>query len=257
MQNSGESHNFLKICFVFIFIIFSGLIFFPENDVSPMVMAQTTPNYDGPENCEGCHSKQYDEWSTTNHSRAYENPVFQEQWDDEGQPGECLECHTTGYDVESESFQFEGVTCELCHGPKHTSEIDTSTELCQQCHTGEYAQPIEKGTHGIAGATCVDCHQYKESHTPEPSIEACVECHTKDAIHTTSLIPDLRSEVSGLQRIVSPLEANLTILVTQLEEHQAVVDQVESTYTDLLYGGVVATISVIGWIGVFILRPKS
>jgi len=256
-RNSVESRIFLKICFAFIFFIFSGLIFLPENDVSPMVMAQPDEDYWGPETCETCHPRQYSEWSTTNHSQAFEDPLFREQWEEKGQPGECLECHTTGYDLESNTFQFEGVTCEVCHGAADTMSINTTKELCQQCHTGTQAKQIEIGTHGMAGVSCVNCHMYNESHTFKPRTEACAQCHTESDIHTRKVIPDLRSEVSELQGQIPPLEHNITQLLTQLDEQQLVVDQVEVTYTLLLYGGVVAAILVIGGIIGFTWRGRS
>jgi hypothetical protein len=256
-HSSGVSHIFLKFCFVIIFFIFSGFIFLPENDVSPMVMAQPDLEYSGPESCEACHPKQYSEWISTNHSQAFDDPIFREQWEEKGQPGECLECHTTGYDLESNTFQFEGVTCEVCHGAGTTMSINTSKELCQQCHTGTRAKQIEIGTHGLAGATCVNCHMYKESHTFKPRAEACAQCHTKSDIHTRKVIPDLRSEVSDLQNQIPPLELNITHLMTQLDEQQVVVDHVEATYTFLLYGGVVAAVLVLGGIIGFTWRRQS
>ncbi len=254
--DSGESHIFLKICFVSIFFIFSGVLFL-KNDVSPMVMAQPDEDYWGPETCKSCHPKQYSDWSTTNHSQAYDDPVFREQWEEKGEPGECLGCHTTGYDEETNTFQFEGVTCEVCHGAGNTMAINTTKELCQQCHTGTRAKQIEIGTHGMAGVTCVNCHMYNESHTFKPRTEACAQCHTKTDIHTRKVIPDLRSEVSDLQSQVPPLELNITHLMTQLDEQQLIVDQVEVTYTYLLYGGVVAAVLILGGIIGFTWRRQG
>ncbi len=252
--NSGKSHIFLKICFVLIFFIFSGLLFPSENDVSPRVMAQVDEEYIGPESCLTCHPTQYFEWNTTRHSQAYADPIFRGQWEEEGRPGECLECHTTGYDLEAGTFQFEGVTCEICHGPGYTMSIDTSKELCQQCHTGTQARQIELGTHGMGGVTCVNCHMYKQSHTFTPSAEACVQCHTKSDIHTRNEIPGLRSQVSGLESQITPLEDNITQLMEQLDAQKVVVDKVETTYTSLLYGGIVAAVLVIVGLIWFIWR---
>lgn len=247
-RNSAKSQSILKICFVLILFIFSGVLMLTDHDVSPMVMAQTDELYIGPESCKVCHPKQYAEWSTAKHSQAYEDPVFREQWEEKDRPSECLECHTTGYDLETGTFQFEGVTCETCHGSGDTMSIDTSKELCQQCHTGTRARQIELGTHGMGGVTCADCHMYEQSHTFKPTAEACAQCHTKSDIHTRSAIPDLRSQVSDLEGQIPPLEANITRLLERFDEQQIVVDKVETTYTYLLYGGVVATVLVVGGI---------
>jgi hypothetical protein len=146
------------------------------------------------------------------------------------------------------------VTCEVCHGPKNTMFIDTSKELCQQCHTGTNARQIELGTHGRGGVSCVQCHMYERSHTFKPRAEACAVCHTESDIHIRSEIPDLRSQVSELGMQVPTLEANITQLLTQLDEQQVVVTRVETTYTYLLYGGVIAAVLVIGGIIIFTWR---
>ncbi len=226
-------------------------------DFYPLVSAQINEEYTGPEYCKACHPIQYAEWRTTNHSRAYEDPIFREQWEEEGKPGECLECHTTGYDLSTNTYEVEGVTCEVCHGPKNTMAIDTSKELCQQCHTGTRARQIELGTHGMGGVSCVQCHMYKQSHTYRPRAEACAQCHTKSDIHIRSDLPDLRSQVSELERQIPTLETNITRLLTQLDEQQVIVNRVETTYTYLLYGGVVAAVLVIGGVIIIIGRRPS
>ena len=254
-SNTWILHAFLKCALVLILVVFSGMLYYKnQEEIYPMVSAQTNEEYAGPEYCRTCHSRQYDEWTTTNHSQAYDDPVFREQWEENGRPGECLECHTTGYDLSTNTFEVEGVTCEVCHGPKNTMAIDTSKELCQQCHTGTRARQIELGTHGMSGVSCAQCHMYKQSHTFRPRAEACSQCHTESDIHIRSEIPDLRSQVSELGMQVPTLEANITQLLTQLDEQQVVVNRVEMTYTYLLYGGIVAAVLVIGGIISFTWR---
>jgi hypothetical protein len=257
-RNTWILHAFLKCALVLILVVSSGILYIKnQGDIHPMVSAQTNEEYAGPEYCETCHPRQYDEWSTTNHSQAYDDPNFREQWEEEGRPGECLECHTTGFDLSTNTYEVEGVTCEVCHGPGNTMSIDTSKELCQQCHTGTTARQIELGTHGMGGVTCVQCHMYKQSHTFRPRAEACAQCHTESDIHIRSEIPDLRSQVSELGSQIPTLEANITRLLTQLDEKQIVVTRVETTYTYLLYGGVVAAVLVIGGVIIIIGRRPS
>ena len=247
-------HAFSISALVFILVVFSGMFYFKNQDIYPMVSAQTNEEYVGPEYCKSCHPYQYDEWNTTKHSQAYSDPAFREQWEEEGRPGECLECHTTGYDLSKKTYEVEGVTCEVCHGPKNTMSIDISKEQCQQCHTGTTARQIELGTHGMGGVSCVQCHMYQQSHTFKPRAEACAQCHTETDIHIRSEIPDLRSQVSELGIQIPTLEANITQLLAELEEQQIVVKRVETTYTYLLYGGVVAAVLVIGGIISFTWR---
>jgi hypothetical protein len=188
-------HAFSISALVFILVVFSGMFYFKNQDIYPMVSAQTNEEYVGPEYCKSCHPYQYDEWN-----------------------------------------------------------IDISKEQCQQCHTGTTARQIELGTHGMGGVSCVQCHMYQQSHTFKPRAEACAQCHTETDIHIRSEIPDLRSQVSELGIQIPTLEANITQLLAELEEQQVVVKRVETTYTYLLYGGVVATVLVIGGIISFTWR---
>jgi hypothetical protein len=90
------------------------------------------------ESCGQCHREIYEEWKSSIHARAYEDPYFQAYWNKDKQIWVCLNCHTPlenqqptvikdiprgrvekavqapnpNYDPE---YQKESVTCAACH----------------------------------------------------------------------------------------------------------------------------------------------
>ena len=66
--------------------------------------------------CQTCHPEEYADWQNTVHAKAALDPVFKEQFAKSHNQGDCLKCHTTGFDTGSGKFAWEGVTCEACHG---------------------------------------------------------------------------------------------------------------------------------------------
>ncbi|MCD6328360.1 cytochrome C [bacterium] len=98
----------------------------PDKTAQATVIAGTSPLppdgnllFVGPEICRDCHSKQFDKWSKSAHSRSYQPLVKR----GDQNATECLRCHTTGFfersgfiDIES-TPHLAAVTCEACHGP--------------------------------------------------------------------------------------------------------------------------------------------
>lgn len=102
----------------------------------------------------------------------------------------CGECHTTGYDERGStgypgivgSWAFEGIQCEVCHGPgsNHVKtqspvdiSVDTSAALCGQCRvSGEDLSIIP-----AKGGFIRHHEQYQELlQSPHKNME-CVTCH--------------------------------------------------------------------------------
>ncbi len=126
------------------------------------------------EDCGACHREIYDEWKTSVHADAYDDPFFQAYWEKDDRVWVCLNCHTPlanqqptliqsipgnrvdkavqvanpRYDA---AYQREGVTCAACHvrdgvilGPfddsaaPHPVKYDPAfrtTEVCHRCHS--------------------------------------------------------------------------------------------------------------------------
>jgi hypothetical protein len=125
------------------------------------------------EACGTCHREIYDEWKTSIHAYAYEDPFFQAYWKKDKNIWVCLNCHTPlenqqptlikeiprgrvekaveepnpRYDAE---YQKEAITCAACHvrdgviyGPfedsaaPHPTKFDPNfrtTQVCYRCH---------------------------------------------------------------------------------------------------------------------------
>ncbi len=126
------------------------------------------------EACGACHREIYEEWKTSVHADAYQDPFFQAYWKKDDHVWVCLNCHTPlanqqptlirtipGHRVEKAvqidnpqydaAYQREGVTCAACHvrdgvilGPfddsaaPHPTAYDPSfrtTAVCRRCHS--------------------------------------------------------------------------------------------------------------------------
>lgn len=125
------------------------------------------------EACAECHQEIYQEWKTSMHAHAYQDPFFQAYWKRDDNIWVCLNCHTPlenqqptligdiprgrvekathipnpNYDPD---YQQEGVTCAACHvrdgvilGPyddsaaPHPTQFDPSfrtAQVCYRCH---------------------------------------------------------------------------------------------------------------------------
>jgi hypothetical protein len=150
-------------------------------------------DYQSPQNCRECHAEQFQAWSGTTHADASFDPIFQVYLERVGEPGECLSCHTTGYNSFTGQFVLAGVTCEACHGPyrpehpEESMQVAASEELCGTCHTRTHAEWVSSH-HSAAGVSCADCHEVHTQKTRSSDVAnaLCAGCHqdqTKDAIH--------------------------------------------------------------------------
>jgi hypothetical protein len=234
----------VMVSIVLIIISLSGIVLLGANT---MVTAQSVDDYIGPTTCQTCHPDNYDEWDGTAHSNAFMDEAFQNEWQSQGSPSECLECHTTGFDAASGEYAFEGVTCESCHDVGLTMAKNTASELCGSCHTGEYGKEkfakFQEGIHSDSGVRCVDCHMYEDNHRFEVESKACATCHTDDDIHDRRLILDLQSASLEAEAKVEELEAEYNVLLNSMGD-----DQKRTTrMTYVAYGGagIIVLISIV------------
>ncbi len=169
-------------------LVVAGLVYLYYTEVKPTVIfglrsdyAHAIPYQKIPagleslraESCGQCHREIYDEWKTSIHAQAYQDPFFQAYWKKDKHIWVCLNCHTPlenqqatlikdiprgrvekahqepnpQYDAE---YQKEGVTCAACHvrdgailGPfddsaaPHPTQFDPAfrtTQVCYRCH---------------------------------------------------------------------------------------------------------------------------
>jgi Zn finger protein HypA/HybF involved in hydrogenase expression len=73
----------------------------------------------GAESCSNCHSKTYEIWKNSKHSKALETLQLKQRHEDLT----CIECHVVGFHADAGyvnqkvSPNLAGVQCENCHGP--------------------------------------------------------------------------------------------------------------------------------------------
>jgi len=186
-HDSRQSLLAFGICFVVCVALGVTLAYAAPASAAP-VAQQPTPaagggNYLGPEFCAACHDDIHSDWTATRHAAAFSSPIFQKSWTADPNRNACLQCHTTGYDAASGTYEFEGVTCESCHGPFQTGHPQTKmpitpdAQLCSTCHkttTDEW----RASQHSEIGIQCQACHN---PHTQTPKAEnvnaLCSNCH--------------------------------------------------------------------------------
>lgn len=136
---------------------------------------KTPPGIDSlrAEACGACHRDIYEEWKSSVHAHAYDDPFFQAYWKKDGQVWVCLNCHaplenqqpTLIRDIPrgrvekvvqepnphfDPDYQREAITCAACHvrdgvivGPfddsaaPHPTRFDPAfrtTQVCYRCH---------------------------------------------------------------------------------------------------------------------------
>ncbi len=111
-----------------------------------------TPDYAGADTCKTCHAAEYEKWSTSKHSHAWEaleavNKIFDPN---------CVGCHSVGYEKPggyidpSITSHLIHVQCENCHGAAR-AHVDSSgtqpvankawqpPQMCAQCHIGSHS----------------------------------------------------------------------------------------------------------------------
>lgn len=116
--------------------------------------------------CVACHTEFATEWKNGPHGQAVTDPVFVQQWTQQGKPGACLVCHVTNYDPATGTWQENGVACDACHGPmkadhpKAAMPVDLSPDLCARCHSADRFgwQNWQGSAHYQRGMNCTTCH---------------------------------------------------------------------------------------------------
>jgi len=149
------------------------------------------------DDCTTCHTEYEMTWESGAHGQAGDDPVFLEDWTNQGKPGACLVCHTTGFDPATATYKASGVTCEACHGPanpNHPKEpmvVDRSPDLCGRCHSDTRFgwQDWQVSTHYQRGMNCTTCHDphsaslktvdapFGTEGTTDEVSQLCINCH--------------------------------------------------------------------------------
>jgi len=148
--------------------------------LSPLVQpVHAAPRYVGADKCKICHNhkdqvNQYEIWSNSGHAKAYATlatdaaKVLAAKAGVKGDPqkaAECLECHVTGFELDTSNFaetfvRENGVQCEACHGPgsnyKATSIMSTTKYASSREEQHKLA--LNAGLIMLDEKTCLKCH---------------------------------------------------------------------------------------------------
>jgi hypothetical protein len=125
--------------------------------------------YVGSAKCKSCHKEAYRIWEESGHSHAYETLVDARKPSLRQFDGECLVCHTIGFDQKSGYLDkgkpalLTGVGCESCHGPGslHIADQYDSENLGINAAINPFkAKPGETKTKRVDRriASCLKCH---------------------------------------------------------------------------------------------------
>lgn len=133
--------------------------------------------------CPACHESFQDEWEQSAHANSMLSEGFQAEWKAQGEPSECLTCHTTGYDPDAGTYMSDAITCAACHDataanhPMEPMAADRSAKLCGSCHTETYFE-WQASAHRQNGIDCISCHDvHGTSLKAEDTADQCSSCH--------------------------------------------------------------------------------
>jgi predicted CXXCH cytochrome family protein len=171
-----------------------GLLFSIPLMLATYILAQASPPVQtepaGELNCQSCHPAFHEAWKDGAHGKAV-SETFLQAWEAQGKSGDCLVCHTTGYDPVTGEFASEGITCESCHNPiakNHPTEpmpADRSSRMCGNCHAETYFE-WQVSKHRDSELDCIVCHDpHGNSLKAEDSGALCASCHRERASNYT------------------------------------------------------------------------
>ncbi|MCP5095854.1 MAG: hypothetical protein GY943_09895, partial [Chloroflexi bacterium] len=130
-------------------------------------------------------------WEESAHGNALTNEGFQQMWQEQGEPASCLQCHTTGYNELTGTWDADGVTCESCHylapnNPAHPDQVmltHDSADKCGECHVETYAE-WQISEHSQDDMTCVNCHNPHSNSIKKDDLDTmCQTCHTNEGYY--------------------------------------------------------------------------
>jgi hypothetical protein len=149
-----------------------------------------------PETCASCHQKHYDEWASSMHAHAADDPLFlamNARGQREAAIGDfCVKCHapmavrtgatSDGLNLGELPQKLKGVTCYFCHSVEAVSgSHDNPLELADDgVMRGEYADPVPSTAHRSAGSSLHDRDRLE-------SASLCGACHDIVNHHDTHL----------------------------------------------------------------------
>jgi hypothetical protein len=138
----------------------------------PMQIAHPGAAYVGSDKCKRCHTDAYEVWQNHPHSHAYKTLVDAKRPALRQFDGECIVCHTvgfqylTGFRNEQATPKLLNVGCESCHGPASLHAQNPDDEKLREAlnpwklRPGEDAQKLALR---IETTVCLKCHDLDNS----------------------------------------------------------------------------------------------
>lgn len=157
-----------------------------ESTRERLANAEPPPHYIGHQECAMCHQQIYDFLQHTRHVNAYESLAEKKQ----ERSAACLRCHVTGHGStsgwnilqEDEKHEFEGVTCESCHGPGSYHAEAMAALAAGQDYT--YPDDFSKDGRNAVGLRDVNVETCRTCHDPVNSVEFSYSTYYPKIDHT-------------------------------------------------------------------------
>ena len=125
-----------------------------------------------PETCKSCHIKQYEDWASSAHARAFDRVAAKNR----AKP-ECLTCHSERYRTTKDA----------------PAAVAAKSGIgCATCHIGSLPHDVERRT--VATRIKVDAKSCLECHTPEKSPDYDEKVYFPRVAHTGASVKETASD---------------------------------------------------------------
>ena len=172
-----------------------------------------------PINCKECHEQQFDQWQSSMHAYAADDPVFiamnqRGQRETNGELGTfCVNCHapmavregltSDGLNLDSIDQKFKGVTCYFCHQADAIEQDHNNGVVLNEDGSlrGAIADPVDTPAHHSSYSALLD------RAAPESS-QLCGSCHdviTQDDFHLETTYLEWQESLYSKDELGAPL----------------------------------------------------
>lgn len=165
-----------------------------------------------PETCKTCHPRHYQEWASSMHAYAADDPVFlamNKKGQRDAQIGNfCVNCHAPlavregltkdGMNLDALPKEMKGVTCYFCHNVAEvTGDHNAMLELANDTiMRGPFGDPVDPKVHGAMFSPLMDTNDKKSS-------SLCGSCHdivTPAGVHLERTFAEWQTSVQATQQ---------------------------------------------------------
>jgi Cytochrome c554 and c-prime len=166
--------------------------------VAPLAVGTVGNVFPSAETCRGCHSREYDEWTESYHSKSVSGETFRAMYTifDFGTQGQkpeyCFNCHAPESKVLGDTYiqelsaavlagtalPSEGITCGACH---MTVEVDVANHdwfapVVYDINSTPPYHEVYRSEITRSSDLCSPCHDYNNMNIPHPGEETTPCC---------------------------------------------------------------------------------